>query len=715
MHPGKDPHCLREHLVSVASQAGQFAEKFGCGRLGYIAGLCHDLGKADPKFQNYLRGKLRIHEGGHAYPSAYAAHRELRDLCFTVMGHHAGMPDEEAAQISLRKMHLSGLPAMEAIKAFMANLPEIGRSVFPEWASDDPLRKEFLIRMILSCLVDADRLDAEAYGDPELRKDWKPYPPLPDYSRRLASHLKDLQRKASANASSTTLEVRAEVLTQCRAAASHPRGFFRLTVPTGGGKTLSGLSFALGHAVHHDLDRVITAIPYTSIIEQTADVYRQIFEADSFLEHHSAESFSTRVNESDDDSPSKDAERQRRDSAIQNWDAPLILTTNVQLFESLLSNRPSRCRKLHNIVNSVIVLDEVQTLPPHLLTTILEVLKQLVAHYGCTVVFCTATQPDYSKILRDAQIDSHEIVSNYSQHFNLLKRVEFEYRPEPLTSRKFIEEFEQHEKILAILNSKTLAVEISRQIAQNGNTEGFFHLSTNLCGNDRRRVVEEVRARLLSKLPLPVRLLSTQVIEAGVDVDFPIVMRAAGPLDRIIQAAGRCNRGGLLDRGQVVIFHLDGEPMPTGAYTVAYQSTKLLLASPESLDSELAGKQYWNRLFSDVNTGQGIYDFNAARQGFNFKTVGENFKLINDSQASVIVKHPDMPEGLLERWGQMSGRAWFRRVQPFLVAVRDRRLAELMSEGVVSPHESGLMVLGEGYYDSSLGIASSIDPESLMA
>ena len=437
---GGDWHDLTSHLEQTAAKAHINGAKFGAGEITYLAGLWHDIGKFNPDFQEYLALCERAAREGapapergvpHAVYGALLAAESVQMLAPVIYGHHAGLPQLARLQsivaeenADLRKVYKRLIPvAREQVSGLLYAGEARGLIHDPP---ADALQMELMARMIFSALVDADFLDTEAHFDPEISRlrgtELTPgdlWPVLKGDQERLISEAGPTPVNA----------VRQEVYAACLRAAELPRGVFRLSVPTGGGKTRSGLAFALKHAIKHDLDRVIYVVPYTSIIEQTAGEFRAIFGAlgeGAVLEHHSAVGRET-----------GNAERMheawmRARLATQNWDAPLIVTTTVQLFESLFANRPRRCRKLHNISRSVILLDEVQTLPLRLLAPIVDVMKELVRRYEVSVVLCTATQPALeveSRYLQGFDRGSvRDIVpqERASEHFQKLRRVEYE-------------------------------------------------------------------------------------------------------------------------------------------------------------------------------------------------------------------------------------------------------------------------------------------------
>jgi CRISPR-associated endonuclease/helicase Cas3 len=367
--------------------------------------------------------------------------------------------------------------------------------------------------------------------------------------------------------------IRKEIYDHCLDAAEQPTGLFRLTVPTGGGKTRSGMAFALRHALHHKMQRVIVAVPFLTITDQTAKTYHEIFEdADDehpvVLEHHSMADRNIGDDEEEDFRPEEVWCR----LAAENWDAPIIVTTTVQLFESLFAKNRTGTRKLHRLAGSVIIIDEAQTLPAHLLQPILDALKELCSHYGSTVVISTATQPAFEAIKAFKDVQAVEIVPNPERYFEQLRRVDYEWRIDQPLAWNAVADFIRAEKqALAIVNTKKDSLALLDAL----DDPDAFHLSTLLCGAHRRLVVDEVKRRLSSGEPC--RLVATQVVEAGVDIDFPLVLRAIGPLDSIIQAAGRCNREGRLERGRVIVFQPTDGGMPRGSYRIGASETQTLL------------------------------------------------------------------------------------------------------------------------------------------
>lgn len=729
---GSGWHDLVSHLRQTAERARTNAEKFGAGELGRLAGLWHDIGKFNPEFQGYLK---RCHEadqsgekapkGGtpHAVYGAMLAFDSVQALTAAINGHHAGLPDRGRLQDAVRqpeqrKRYESILPmAREAVNGieFQGDV----RSLFAD-PPKDALQAELLQRMLFSALVDADFLDTETHFDPEVstlrgtavapRDLWEVF------QRDQAAMTAD-----PAASSSPVNRVRNEVYDYCLEASGQPPGVFRLAVPTGGGKTRSGLAFALRHAVEHGLDRVIVAVPYTSIIEQTADVYRGIFSElndSAVLEHHSAVR-----RESGGGGERQDAASVRARLASQNWDAPLVVTTTVQLFESLFANRTSRCRKLHNIARSVIVLDEVQTLPVGLLAPTVDVLEELARRYGVSVVLCTATQPaldERSKYLQGFE-EVRDIVpeERSAAHFGTLRRVEYETPQEEWLWREVAERFveaSEQRQAMAVVNTRRDALALLDEL-RHLEDGSVLHLSTLLCGAHRRDVLEEVRRRLVAGEPC--LLVATQVVEAGVDLDFPVVFRAMGPLDRIVQAAGRCNReGGMEQPGRVVVFRPQEGGVPRGEYAIGTEEAALILARPD-LDLHDPGifQEYFRRLYQNLSTDG--REVQKLRKELDYPEVARRYRLISEQSVPVIVRYGaaggeggelDRLLGRIRRTGIWSSD--HRRLQPYAVSMFENEFEE--KRGWMDQVDEELYVWLGGY-DELRGIEDvDDDPSSLI-
>ncbi len=694
-------HSLSSHLHEVARLSATFAEKFDASNLGFYAGLWHDIGKIHPDFQRYLlesEAGTRPRGSGpdHKAAGAKLAMQHFDFLVHPIAGHHGGLRNQANEMLPWLTVHSTHARLDEAIEQtdeLLGNLAPAGKLSLPSFVLSKH-KAEFFIRMLFSALVDADFLDTEAHFEDGRSGMRGGYPALGELWQEFDAD----QAKLTGPSDHPVNQLRHSVYLDCLKAASQSPGFFRLTVPTGGGKTRSGLAFALRHAIEHDLDRVIFAIPYTSITDQTATVYREIFSSHhAILEHHSA------LTDRSDKDGTIDEGWERL--AAENWDAPIVVTTTVQLFESLLGRSTTACRKLHNIAHSVIVLDEVQTLPPQLLDPILDVLRELVANYGVTVVLSTATQPALDERLGFPGLpDVRDLVDNPRAAFELLRRVEYELPgEEPWTWERVADEMRSSPQCLTILNTRADALAVLDAL----DDPDALHLSTLLCGAHRRNVLEEVRRRL--KAGEPCRLVSTQVVEAGVDIDFPLVLRALGPLDRIVQAAGRCNREGLLERGRVVIFQPAEGGAPRGVYETGIGITEQLLRQSVDLHDPAVYEIYFQRLFT--RTDLDAKKIQNLRGTFNYTTVAERFRLIPDDTESVVVPYRDhMPNGeplelilnsLKDGYG--NPRFLWRALQPFTVSVRRHSLNDYAAQLQVVEVVPGLW-RWLGVYDEVRGI-----------
>lgn len=734
-------HLLADHLLAVADMAAGFSQSFDSDtftqRWAYLAGLWHDLGKYRPGFQRYLvqsnnpdahiEGKVAGREKTHSAAGALWAIQALekthgangklaaRVLAYLIAGHHAGLYDwdgglnERLDEVDCQTELAEALAAQppESISNhgdFVPSLNQIpgGSAGFSLW-----------LRLLFSCLVDADFLDTEAHFDASKPARRDGFPTLDQLRIVLDAHM---TAKATSATPSTVNTLRADILRQCRDKAALPAGLFSLTVPTGGGKTLSSLAFALNHAQTHGKRRVIYAIPYTSIIEQTADVFRDVFKTlgdEVLIEHHSQA-----------DAADRD-ETARSRLACENWDAPLVVTTNVQLFESLFAAKTSRCRKLHNIVGSIIVLDEAQQLPPEFLQPILDALNLLVKHYGVTVMLCTATQPalnstdyfDKSNNLRGLD-NVREIIDHPDALFDALKRVTVELPPDWNISTPWAEMAEKiaaEDCLLAIVSTRKAARELHRLLPP-----GTLHLSALMCGAHRKAVIDQIKARLKAKRDghdlQPLRVVSTQLVEAGVDIDFPVVYRALAGLDSIAQAAGRCNREGRLEeQGRVVVF-VPPEPPPIGHLRKAAQACVSTLHGQHAdpLARSLFAT-YFRDFYSKVDLdGKKIVPMLKVAPktlGVQFRTAADAFRLIDDKDSATVVvryaEHRDEIEKLLCVLAAEGPARWLmRKLQRYTVSIHKRVADEMLEQGGLTLPMPGLYVQvnADNLYDPMLGL-----------
>lgn len=727
-------HGLREHLIAVAEAAERHASAFGAGDLGWWAGILHDAGKARSEWQNYLRlsfaepgkpHKTFDHKGAGALrslvlrPASGERSSEVTTVLATIIqAHHGGLTDFGELKSKLKE-HRNAISSLGPILARYdgMQLPDHPPPELPGFV-DNPHRLEFFTRMLFSALVDADHADTERHGDrtrSELRAGVPAVGPL--WAQFETVHEQFVGGLTQAQMATAVNRIRGEVYAACVAAAEKPPGLYRLTVPTGGGKTRSALAFALKHAQIHCLDRVITAVPYLTITDQTAKSYRAIFAEDrTILEHHSAAGTAY-----EDERGTEDPAEKWRQLAAQNWDAPLVVTTMVQLLESLLGRRTTVCRKLHRIAKSVIILDEAQTVPTHLRGPVVDVLSELVSNYGATVVLCTATQPDLDTL--GPGLDPVEIAPDPPRLFQTLNRVGYEVprRDDPVWSwEQVADEMRGADQVLTVVNTVGQAAALYSALSE---ADHHVHLSARMCGAHRRDVLDEVRARLKARLPC--RLVSTQLIEAGVDLDFPLLLRAVAPLDRIVQAAGRCNREGTMDGpGRVVVFEPEDGGMPTGAYETGAVITRQLF---DRGDLDLNDPETFDRYFAALHRKRppderGIQDLRAGR---SYEEVAKRFKLIDDDSVSVIVHyrgngadgapdHGDIVADLVDKMKAATARAnsgWLRhlvrRAQPYVVNLRERQLRQFAGDGLATELADGIWEWAELSYDRRLGVVHS--------
>lgn len=725
----RNPHDLAEHLREVARLAADFAASFGGSDWAHLAGRWHDLGKYRPRFQRYIRlasgfetdAHIRGEAGKapHSTAGALLACNRFKEvgrvLAYLIAGHHAGLYDwnSESSSLEYRLQQqdsraeldeaLAAEPPAEVLNsgAFQPNLRNIpgGRDGFALW-----------LRLLFSCLVDADFLDTEAYMQPAQAGQRGLWPNLTTLLGQFDHHMADLGTRAEPTAIN---RLRAEILAQCRAKALEAPGLFSLTVPTGGGKTLSSLAFALEHAKRHDKRRIIYIIPYTSIIEQTADVFREIF-GDAVIEHHS----------NAETDPTKENHKSRL--ACENWDAPIIITTNVQFFESLFAARTSRCRKLHNIVDSVVVLDEAQLLPPEFLQPILDMLNLLTRHYGVSAVLSTATQPALStREYFDASsnlcgLDGvREIVADPDALYCALERVKISLPTDwsaSVTWDALADDLTRRASVLAIVNRRNDARELWRRMP-----EGTLHLSALMCGAHRSQVIRDIKGRL--KDAIPTRVVSTQLVEAGVDLDFPVVYRALAGLDSLAQAAGRCNREGRLKRGEVVVF-LAPQRAPPGLLRKGEDACRSVLHGYErsALDRALFAR-YFERLYHDCDLdAEGIATLlkvDGQTLAVNFRTAAERFRLIRDEDSApvVVCYHgadgvDDTIDTLLNTLKKHGPERWLmRKLQRYTVNIHRRDVMKLLAQGDVEETIPGLFVqVGDWLYHPDLGLNADGTP-----
>ena len=698
---------LDSHLTNVAILAACFASSFSAANWGEAAGLLHDLGKYSEDFQKRLRGGPRV---DHSTAGAQEAVRLFGNaagklLAYALAGHHGGLPDGiKAGHRSLAERLLKRIPSYQHYPDNLLDNLELHNPPLNP-SNHVGFQISFFLRAVFSCLVDADYLDTERFYD-ATRAGWRGGRPSPvQLKEKLAEYLIRLRSKASEAPLNCK---RNEILQACLGAAEETPGLFSLTVPTGGGKTISSLAFALKHAVNNHLDRVVYVIPYTSIIEQTALEFRRILGDEAVLEHHS----NLPVPDAADD---KEYEKYRRARlASENWDAPLVVTTNVQFFESLFANRPSRCRKLHNMVRSVIILDEAQMLPREALLPCLEALRELVTNYGCTAVLCTATQPalNDADTFKQAALNPTEIAPEPAQLYKDFKRVEVVQEPDRLAEDALAERLVRENQVLCIVNTRRQAREVFKKLREAAGSEGCFHLSALMYPRHRSGKLDQIRACLA--LGKTCRVVSTQLIEAGVDVDFPVVWRALAGIDSLAQAAGRCNRENRLSGlGRVHVFEPE-EGLPRGSLRAPAQEARSILRNYEDPLCLEAVRKYFENLFWQhrdlldkkkvlplLNDGVSAVQFKfaeAAREFSCFDSPGEAVLVCPDSKL-----REEIIQGL--RHSEKPG-LYLRKAQPYTVQLYSNELKTLEQSGEVEHIGEGFfpVLMNMDLYDDDLGL-----------
>ena len=749
---------LSEHIEGVAQHCAQFLEQAGLPELaplGRLLAQLHDAGKAQPAFQRYIRGESD-QKAPHSAAGALLATSLLHELseelqhkkqprtsqllAYAISGHHRGLYDYAELRNKLEEVDCKDRCKKTA--EALTNL----RSEIQSWtkeygaSTESSLRElakkvgateqaQALIRLLFSCLVDADFFDTEAFMDEE-RKERRHeatcgYASLEVLRDRLTKHMEGFSRAGAIN------EARSAFLNQCRAhGRTCPKGYYSLFLPTGGGKTLSSMAWALETALKHDAQRIIYVIPYTSIITQTAGIFREIFGEEHVLEHHSDISFAG-------GEASQEAERYERTRLLaENWDAPIIVTTNVQFFESLFSHKVSRNRKVHSIANSVVVFDEVQMFPTEFLSPMLRLLDDLRHIYGTQLLFCSATLPpfdkDHSSPFKKVN-DYHQlsdaiqpIVPEDPELFKVFDRVIYHLEEKTYATEELARELGQHACALCIVNSRRDASQLYRALLETGKeAQDVIHLSRNMCSAHLKERIAEIRQRL--KEDIPTIVISTQLIEAGVDIDLPIVYRAMSGLDSIVQAGGRCNREGKRPvPGVVHVFSLSDGGKAFGAIAQGQHATRFLLDNSEtqtytSIPLELI-EAYYNRYYASVESfdtkdiGESLYDEDEAKRWrFDFEQASDAFRLIDNVDHDLFVPYARGKELIeeLQRQTLHLDRRTMRELQQYHVSISKGRYKELMAarllSGVVVNRDTKqtILVLEPQGYDEALGVCTT--------
>ena len=748
---------LPEHIEGVAHHCALFLEEAGLpalAPLGRLLAQLHDAGKAQTAFQRYILG-VNTAKAPHSAAGALLAtcmlyelskglqlkelFRTSQLLAYAISGHHRGLYDyielrKELEKEEIKKRYAKTTEALPKIKSelqtWVEEHAEATESSLKELAKKVGATEQAqaLIRLLFSCLVDADFLDTEAFMDEERKgrrhETTSRYAPLETLRDRLTKHMEGFSTEGKIN------EARRAFLNQCREhGRSCPKGYYSLFLPTGGGKTLSSMAWALETALKHEAKRIIYVIPYTSIITQTAGIFRDIFGEENVLEHHSDISFSG-------DEASQEAERYERTRLLaENWDAPIIVTTNVQFFESLFSHKVSRSRKVHSIANSVVVFDEVQMFPTEFLHPILRLLEDLRWIYGTQLLFCSATLPPFDKDhtssfkkvndFHQLSEDIQPIVPEDPELFKVFDRVIYHLEEREYTTKELVEELAQHDSALCIVNSRRDASQLYHGLLEAGKeAQDVIHLSRNMCSAHLKERIAEVRHRL--KAGLPTIVISTQLIEAGVDIDLPIVYRAMSGLDSIVQAGGRCNREGKLPvPGEVHVFSLSDGGKAVGAIAQGQNATRFLLDNHKehtrpSMPLDLIEAYYLRyyasiKSFDEKNIKEDLYSEESEDWEFDFEKASVKFKLIEDIDHDLFVPYArgkDLIEEL-QRQTLHLDRQTMRELQQYHVSISKGKYKELkddrlLSEVVVNRDtKQTILVLAPQGYDEALGVCTA--------
>lgn len=712
---------LEEHLIQTAEIAGDFADKFNAKELGYVVGILHDLGKYSAKFQKRLEGaKIRVDHSTAGMQEAFELYKDIyrgalaKIMSYIICGHHSGLPDAGSANYegSLENRKERDIEDYSAYKEEIQP-PDLSEFKLPlERPVDISFSLYFLIQMLFSCLVDADSLDTEKYMEKKKANLRGRFASMNELLTLFNKHMDRITLKAEEKVINT---FRAEILKNCIMKAESNSGMFTLTVPTGGGKTLSSMAFALNHAIKNGMERIIYVIPYTSIIEQNAGVFRNIFGEVNVLEHHSNFQFK-------EDKETQELAQKLR-LASENWDVPIIVTTNVQFFESIFANKRSKSRKLHNLSKSVIILDEAQMIPVKYLKPCLLALCELINHYNSSVVLCTATQPNLNDLLPE-QINLQEIIDSPQALYEKLRRTQV-INLGDMDDEYLVEELREHPQVLCIVNTREHAKRLYDKLSDNedgksDNSEGIYHLSTRMYPLHRKQVLQEIRERLdaskTSEEQLECKVISTQLIEAGVDVDFPVVYRAMAGIDSIAQAAGRCNREGRATCADVYVFtSTEKHGQPPREIEINVSEAKSVFRNFDDPLSLIGIGKYFELLFDLKNVDQKDI-LKVIREGakgldFPFAEVAHRFKLIENNTMSVIVPVDDDCKDLIKQIQYApSTYKLVRKLQPYIVNLYEKEFNKLLETGGISSVDSERTIYAlsntDKFYNEHIGIVS---------
>ena len=704
----KEKHPLSKHLSSTANLASSFSCDESYNDLFEITGILHDLGKYQKDFQRYLIEGGRRGSVPHAsWGAGYARTAGILEASIAIDGHHKGMPDHADWKTDTERFKNNDIANFDAVVKEFISDNGINESKFknikpPLFNRENKSQRELFTRYLFSALTDGDWLSTEAHFEPETHS----LRPAAELS--ISEMIKSLGAAFSLKSSEGEInalrnEARAEALSY----SNLPLGFFSLSLPTGLGKTLTSMAWALEHARANRLKRIIVVLPYVNIIDQTAAVFKNIFGENSVLEYHSGYNEQHSIESSEE---CKTPEDRMKELACENWDYPLIVTTTVQFFESLFSNKPSKCRKVHNISNSVVIFDEVQTLPKHLILPTLQMLKDVHTVMKTSFLFCTATQPAFEKRHGFDGIDGiTPLITSPAKLYEKTVRVRYSFINdlEPIGMDELFQQVHSRDdSSLVIFNTKKAAAEFFELASASQTWQESYHLSTAMCPRHRKEVIRQIIEGLAGGRKLLV--VSTQLIEAGVDLDFPVVFRAAAPLESIIQSAGRCNREGNLGPagGETCIFRLADSGMPDKTYSAcAGHAIEMMKAAPDKIYHYNMFNEYYRQiinLYVDPDK-KGIRE---AREKFNFETVNDLYRIIEKATVGLYVycfnaESSELLDSL--KYKKHLSRDDFRKMQMFTVQVyRDF----INKNGQFCTSDPRGFIVWYGKYDRKMGLAA---------
>lgn len=706
-HGATDEHpegqSIEAHLKGTGELAETFAAEFGAAANGKLCGLAHDIGKYSDEFQLRLRGGKKVDHATAGAIECFKIKAAFEAVC--VIGHHSGLPNvgHKDADTTESQTFFG-----RKLRAEQGGIPDYrknwnGHIALPQdyfRPSGRGFATAFYIRMLYSCLVDADYIDTETFMNGDAgRGNYEPLSALCDKLTAYISKWNNPTREIDI--------LRQKILNSCIEKASAPRGIFSLTVPTGGGKTVASMAFALNHAAANSMKRIIYVIPYTSIIEQNAKVFRDILGQENVVEHHSSVSYELSEN--------ADELEYRSALATENWDAPVIVTTAVQFFESLYANRSSKCRKLHNIANSVIIFDEAQMIPSNNLRPCVAAIAELVRAYNATAVLCTATQPAIDEMLLEYSKKESvvELCPDVDGMFEKFRRTSFE-KEGRLTTDELVSRLESQQQVLCIVNTRKFAQEVYEALP----SEGRFHLSTLMCPVHRKQKLDEIRERLKSGKTC--RVVSTSLIEAGVDVDFPRVFREMAGLDSILQAAGRCNREGKRSAESSVVTIFESECRINKLIAVNRDAAEEAVRDwiqPNNIQTiECYFKAYRDLLRNDDKSEI----MKAIKEGISgcqlpFKQIAERFRLIDENTFTVYISVGEGKELISRlREGERS-RELYRKAGMYSVSIYENHFNALINAGAAEPFGDDAAILTDlSLYSDEKGLATDVTDGSAL-